>query len=149
MGYYNVRKNVLTAWQILLCNLVFQGYDDDYIAEKTGNIWNEDGSVNKQKLGRIKTRNTKFMKTDQFLEYYRSIVTEYYIHNFGKAVRKIHEQVDSNIPWLANKAANDVLTRFGDVIMGKDENAITVKIEGMPEIGTPNDAAENPTTLEK
>lgn len=47
--------------------------------------------------------------------------------------------MDDSNAWLANKAANDVLTRFGPAIMGEDDKQIVVQVQGMPELGEPVD----------
>jgi hypothetical protein len=41
--------------------------------------------------------------------------------------------------WLQNKAANDLLNYGKSQIFGDEERAIHVKVEGMPEIGSPDD----------
>lgn len=55
------------------------------------------------------------------------------------ALKKIQSQINDDNGWLANKAANDSLTFAKPLIWGEDEKAISVKIEGMPEIGSPDD----------
>jgi hypothetical protein len=57
-----------------------------------------------------------------------------------RAVQRISKQIDSKEGWLANKAANDVvnLAKTTSVFQG-DDKALTVKIEGMPDIGSPDD----------
>ena len=69
---------------------------------------------------------------------YRSEVKRCYMPAYAKAVQRIVGQIDSNLPWLANKAANDVITRMA-AAMGEDDNTIRVQIEGMPELGTPGE----------
>lgn len=56
----------------------------------------------------------------------------------SKAIRKIDQQIDNQNDWLANKAANDALNFSRPHVFGDEEKAITVKVEGMPELGTPN-----------
>lgn len=57
----------------------------------------------------------------------------------SEALKKIKSQIRDDNGWLANKAANDSLTFAKPLIWGEDEKAISVKIEGMPEIGSPDD----------
>jgi hypothetical protein len=57
----------------------------------------------------------------------------------SEALRKIKSQIRDDNGWLANKAANDSLTFAKPLIWGEDEKALTVKIEGMPELGSPDD----------
>ena len=57
------------------------------------------------------------------------------------AIGKINKQIESDTEWLANKAANDVLTlasRIGAI--KTEETAMKIEIQGLPEIGSPDDA---------
>ena len=57
----------------------------------------------------------------------------------GEAVQVIGSQLNkAELPWLQNKAANDILNYGKQQIFGSDENEVTIKIEGMPELGTPD-----------
>ena len=57
-----------------------------------------------------------------------------------RAVSRISQQIDSKEGWLANKAANDVVNLAKTTsVFQADDKAVTVKIEGMPEIGSPDD----------
>lgn len=57
----------------------------------------------------------------------------------GEAVKVLVGQMKStDQPWLQNKAANDVMNHRKQIIYGADEKQITVKVEGMPELGTPD-----------
>ena len=56
------------------------------------------------------------------------------------SIDRIITQVDSDTEWLANKAANDTLnwaSRTG--VIKTEETALQVQIQGMPEIGSPDD----------
>ena len=56
------------------------------------------------------------------------------------AVNRIKRQVDDDNGWLANKAANDVVNLAKTTsIFQSDDRAIKVQIEGMPDIGSPDD----------
>lgn len=55
------------------------------------------------------------------------------------AIGRINTQVDSDTDWLANKAANDVLTLAKSLgVIKSEEMAINVQINGMPDIGSPD-----------
>jgi hypothetical protein len=56
----------------------------------------------------------------------------------SEALKKIKSQIRDDNGWLANKAANDSLTFAKPLIWGEDDKALTVKIEGMPELGSPD-----------
>jgi len=57
-----------------------------------------------------------------------------------RAVSRISQQIDSKEGWLANKAANDVVNLAKTTsVFQSDDKSVTVKIEGMPDIGSPDD----------
>lgn len=56
----------------------------------------------------------------------------------GRALRKINQQIENENDWLANKAANDAIAFGRSQIFGDEERSITVQIEGLPDLGTPD-----------
>lgn len=57
----------------------------------------------------------------------------------GRAAKVLANQLNKEeVPWLQNKAANDVLTMVKASLFGDDERTINVRVEGMPEIGSPD-----------
>lgn len=56
----------------------------------------------------------------------------------SEALKKIKSQIRDDNGWLANKAANDSLTFAKPLIWGEDDRTVSVKIEGMPELGSPD-----------
>lgn len=89
-----------------------------------------------------KIRN--WMKHPEFQECYRAIVREVVMPDYARATRVLSKQLDEQNGWLANKAANDILTRFGPMIMGEEDKSVTVRIEGMPTMGVPDAQEELP-----
>lgn len=133
MGNYAVRNNgLLQAWQMRAAVLMFQGWSDEDIAREIFRTGDDP-----KKIQNGKSRLAQLRRKPAFLEYYRSIITEWSVHNVGRALMRLATQIDDNSPWLANKAANDILTQSKRMITGNEENTVTVKIEGMPELGEP------------
>lgn len=55
------------------------------------------------------------------------------------SIGKIKSQIDSNMDWLSNKAANDVITLASRIgVIRTEETAMKVEITGMPDIGSPD-----------
>ena len=52
------------------------------------------------------------------------------------------DQVDADNEAVAQRAAKDVIDRFGDVIMQERDREIVVRVIGAPEIGMPDEAEE-------
>ena len=133
MGNYAVRNNnLLQAWQMQAATLMFQGWSDEEIAREIFRTGDD-----KKKIQNGKSRLQQLRRKPAFLDYYRSIITEWSVHNVGRALMRLSTQIDDSSPWLANKAANDILTQSKRMITGNEENTVTVKIEGMPELGEP------------
>lgn len=77
------------------------------------------------------------MNTPEFMEIYGAVMRSSIMEYYPKAIKKLGEQIDSDQPWVANKASNDIATRYDKVTAKEDGNVITVRVEGMPEIGEP------------
>ena len=133
MGKYKARRpGFITGWQINAADMMFRGFSDEEIAIE---LW----ETPPEKMRAAKERLSRLRKDEKFQEYYRTLIQEWSFHHVGKAYNKLVEQIDSDQPWLANKAANDVLTQSKQLITGMDDNSIVVRVEGMPELGTPDD----------
>lgn len=72
-----------------------------------------------------------------FQDYYTDTVRMMLGPLYSKAMSKIGEQLDSDNAWIAQNAAREVLSRYGEAILGAEEKAVTVRIEGMPTLGVP------------
>lgn len=57
----------------------------------------------------------------------------------AEAVQVIKGQLRSDQGWLQNKAANDLLNYGKTQIYGDEERTVHVQIEGLPDIGSPDD----------
>ena len=56
------------------------------------------------------------------------------------AIGRINKQINSDTEWLANKASNDVValaSRIGAI--KTQETAMTIEIQGLPDIGSPDE----------
>lgn len=135
MGNYRSRRpGFLQGWQLNAADMMFRGCTDE---EMVRAIWPE--KTTDKQINAAKQRLRNLRRGEKFQEYYRSLVTEWSVHHVGRAYNKLAEQIDSNQPWLANKAANDVLTHSKQMLTGMDDGTVVVKVEGMPELGTPDD----------
>ena len=59
--------------------------------------------------------------------------------DYSKSRRTLRRSMDSPDQWLAMQAAVNVMNNSGKRIFGSEENAVTVKIQGLPDIGSPDD----------
>lgn len=58
----------------------------------------------------------------------------------GPALRVLSKQLagTEGLPWLQNKAANDLLQYGKGQIFGDEERTVNVQINGLPDIGSPD-----------
>ena len=57
----------------------------------------------------------------------------------SEAIQTIRKQMREKDDWLQNKAANDLLNYGKGQIFGDEEHTVHVQIEGLPDIGSPDD----------
>lgn len=82
---------------------------------------------------------TRWRKRPEFETIWKDEVRSILYGCTAKAIQVINSQMDEDIPWLRNKAANDLMNYGKSQIYGDEEKAIHVKVEGMPDIGSPDD----------
>ena len=140
MGFYRSRRpGMLQGWQMDAALMMFQGYTDDQIIEKIllprGSTMSE---LTRSQKAYKRDRLRRLRKDPIFREYYKSLITEWSVHNVGPALNKLSEQMmTAKEPWLVNKAINDILNRALPAFESEDANTIKVEIVGMPELGSP------------
>lgn len=134
MGNYTSRRpGQLQGWQINAAELMFRGFTEAEIAKKLWDIPDGDEKALRNAKNRLRT----LRKNEMFQEFYKSLITEWTMHNVGKALNKLSEQVNSNKPWLANKAANDVLIQ-SKPFLGNDDNTVVIRMESGIDLGSPD-----------
>ena len=116
-----------------VAEMMFRGFTDERIIDE---LW-PDLPKEKRETKRKIIRKAK--KNEKFIEYYKSIVTEWSVHNVGKALTKLSEQIDSDKPWIANKAANDVLLHSKQFMIGDDDKTVVVRFDSGIELGEPGE----------
>ena len=95
-----------------------------------------------RELGRSETTIRRWMKDEAIREAYREAILRTALVSYARAIRKLSDQVDADNEAVAQRAAKDVIDRFGDVIMQERDREIVVRVVGAPEIGMPDDAEE-------
>ncbi len=137
MGNYSARRNkYLVGWEIDAAQLVFRGKSNDEIAIEVLGANPADRKDMKNKRARV----MNLLHSQKFEEYYKTMIKEWTVHNVGRALIKLTEQIDNEQPWLANKAANDILQRAPkSMLTSDDETTLKIVVEGAPALGTPDD----------
>ena len=134
MGYYKCRRpGYLTAQQISVCEHIFQGKKEPWILEHDYGVIDPESREYKNARSRL----YRLKNNPKFIEYFNSIVTEFRVHGYGKAMHKLTDMIDNDNPWVALQAANTVLAHTERAVINETENTVTVKIEGLPTLGVP------------
>ena len=131
----------MTDW--LLCRVakyVGEGYNVREITERifSAQIMDADGEIDPRKLSKYERKISQWMVTDKFKMIYKEMLIRWAMPANMKAQNVLESQLESNQPWLANKAANDIIGIYNREMKGGDDGTVTIRIEGMPELGTPD-----------
>ena len=126
----------LTTPQYQACRMLAEGKDYEDVLNCVFRVWKDSEPAERKKAEKTLR---DWVRKEGFQACFRGIVKENALPKYSKAANKLYEQIDSDNAWIANKAANDVLTRFGPYVMGAEEQQITVRVEGLPELGVPDD----------
>lgn len=85
------------------------------------------------------SRMVRLRKRPEFESIWKDEIRQVLISAAGSAYKVLKNQLnDEKQPWLANKAANDLLNHGRPQIYGAEENTVNVRIEGLPDIGSPD-----------
>ena len=93
-------------------------------------------------LGRAESTIRSWMKNEEIRGAYREAILRTALVSYARAIRKLSDQVDADNEAVAQRAAKDLIDRFGDVIMQERDREIVVRVVGAPEIGMPEEPEE-------
>ena len=101
-------------------------------------IWGLKEADDPKEYHNYECKLSRLRKHPMYLETWKDEVGKVSIKLMNKGLKKIMAQMDANEPWLANKAANDGVNFARSRVFAEEDRAISVKIEGMPDLGTPD-----------
>ena len=91
-----------------------------------------------REIGNADSTMSRWRKLPEFTDIWKEEVDKILLKHAGTAVKVISNlMAQSDKPWLQLQAANSLLQYSKSRIYAGDENAVSVKIEGLPDIGTP------------
>jgi len=131
-------RQPLNAKQELFIRMSAQGCTRPEILEK---VFGLDVRTSPEKeVHNADATMTRWRKVPEYESIWKDEVRKVLYECTGEAVKVIRGQMRSaDQPWLQNKAANDLLNYGKSQIYGDEERTVHVQIEGMPEIGSPDD----------
>ena len=127
----------LTGQQELFIRMSAQGRTRSEIMKAVFNIDMETADHNV--INAADQKMFRWRKRPEFDAIWKDEVKNILYGCTAEAIQVIKGQLRDDIPWLKNKAANDLLNYGKQQIYGDEEKAIHVKVEGMPDIGSPDD----------
>lgn len=104
-------------------------------------IFNLDiGSSPENEIHNADNKMSRWRKLPEFESIWKDEVKQILYGCTAEAVQVIKGQLRSDQGWLQNKAANDLLNYGKGQIYGDEERTVHVQIEGLPDIGSPDDS---------
>lgn len=82
---------------------------------------------------------TRWRQHPKYEEVWRDEVRKQDFGDYSLARKTLRRSMKDDDKWLAMQSAVNVLNNSGKRIFGAEENAVTVRIEGLPDIGSPDD----------
>ena len=74
---------------------------------------------------------------------YQAIIKEYAQSYLSASLHLLGKQLADPNPWIAQGAARDMLNRFSSMLgMNEEKQETVIRIEGMPQLGIPEEAEE-------
>lgn len=129
-----VLQNTLTRQQIVAVEMQFNGHKiEDCVLAIFGKRPGDTGYATARK--KIIGWNQEPKVQEQMAKLMNAMVYPAVM----KAQNKLVTQIDDNNPWVAQGAAREVMNRFGSKVFGEEEKTLSIKIEGMPALGSPDD----------
>lgn len=149
-----ISRTEMTAPMKRCVELAFQGYTHLQIAREVfakeidKAVANGKDRHNAEEYYRA-MRVAKWLERPDCVDYYRKILLQMEAPRYvGKALHVLAKQLDSENEWIANKAANDLLNKFHDHVLGTNSNTVTIQFEGLPELGSPDAVDTMPSGIE-
>ena len=87
----------------------------------------------------LECKLSDWRKHPKYEETWRDEVRKQDFGDYSLARKTLRRSMKADDQWLAMQSAVNVLNNSGKRIFGAEENAVTVRIEGLPDIGSPDD----------
>lgn len=137
------KVNHLTELQLRIAEYLFLGKTEQEVVEMIWGVTKDDPHWR-----RYADKIRRLRKTQKYEEYYNSQVALARRRGYGRALNRLLGMVDDPNPWVALQASNSVLSHTEKAVISEEENTVTVKIEGLPALGTPeSEEQDSPQAL--
>ena len=130
-------KNPLTGQQELFIRMSAQGKSRPEILKAVFDI--DVKTADKKEVACADMKMVRWRRHPDFEKVWKDEVRSILYGCTAEAVQVIKSQLKSDQGWLQNKAANDLLNYGKGQIYGDEERTVHVQIDGLPDIGSPDD----------
>lgn len=86
----------------------------------------------------LECKLSRWRKHPKYEETWKDEVRKQDFGDYVKARKTLRKSMDDSDKWLALQSAVNVLNNSGKRIYAGEDSAVTVRIEGMPDLGTPD-----------
>lgn len=135
MGRQVQQKEDLTLEQERFIRMEANGYSTPEIIQ---DLWGMTEADDRKKYHNYECKLSRWRKHPKYAKAWKAIVREYDFSDYTRARRTLRRSMDDSDKWLAMQSAVNVMNTSGKRIFGEEENTVTVKIEGLPDIGSPD-----------
>ena len=80
----------------------------------------------------------RWLKMPEIQAIYRDLLRESLTPMVARAQKCISDKIDSPLEWVSLQASQMAINKYSDKVLGEDDRDIVVRIEGLPDLGTPN-----------
>lgn len=129
----------ITKDQFRAVTYLAEGWPYERIACAIWDVTDGNGRTDAEKMKKAKKKLGEWFHSPKVMEAYRTYVKDEMLPVIMRSLKRIDAQIDDENGWLSNKAANDILTRYGNILFGEEDKTVRVQIVGMPELGEPDD----------
>jgi hypothetical protein len=84
-----------------------------------------------------------WMHDPRVLEEVRKRTLDTVVPAYAEALAVMRRQLRSDMPWIQQGAARDILTRYHELVTGQSNRDIVITLAGAPVLGMPDSAAVN------
>ena len=130
-------KQPMTSDQELFTRMSAQGCSRAEILKRVFKLDIETAPENE--VHNADNKMTRWRKHPDFEQVWKDEVRAILYGCTSEAIQTIRKQMREKDDWLQNKAANDLLNYGKQQIYGDEEKTVHVQIDGMPDIGSPDD----------
>ena len=125
----------LTVDQERFVRLEANGYTSPEIILE---LWGMKREDDPKQYHSYESRLSEWRKHPKYAEVWKDEVQRQCLPMMSEAIRKLRKQMRQDDQWLGNKAANDLVAFSKARVFADEDKAVTVRIEGMPDLGSPD-----------